>query len=99
MNREIDKDKEFKRDFLYYIGLTGSLVLFALACNYNAIVNNVFKANRVEEVEPTPVIQIEDDTKEEVPYTDKTVNKDGKSEQTPRSGKPVNVHITSGVTK
>ena len=99
MNREIDKNKEFKGDFLYYIGLTGSLVLFALACNYNAIVNNVFKGNVEETVEPTPIIQIEDDTKEEVPYTDKTVNKDGKSEQTPRSGKPINVHITNEVTK
>lgn len=98
MNREFDKDKEFKKDFLYYIGLTGSLALFAFACNYKAIVNNVFKEPKEESI-PTPVIEIEDDTKEEVPYEDKTVNKDGKSEKTPRSGKPVDVHITTGITK
>lgn len=99
MNREIDKKKEFKGDFLYYIGLTGSLLMFAVACNYNAIINTVFKGGTNEGSEPTPQIVIEDDTKEETKYTDKTINKDGSSSQTPRSGKPVNVHYSTEVTK
>ncbi len=87
MNREIDSKKEFKGDFLYYIGLTGSLAMFALACNYNAIVNTVFKGND-QTAEPTPVIEIEDDTKEQEEYKDKSINNNGSSDKTPRSGGP-----------
>lgn len=99
MNREFDSKREFKENFLYYIGLTGSLLLFAGACNFNSIVNTVFKGNSDVSTEPTPTITIEDDTKEPTEYTDKTIYKDGSSEKTPRSGKPVSVNYSTGVTK